>query len=205
MGDSLCERRTPWSTSRWRSCSGPLETLRAWVNSTGGPAFNSRIGGGRMRLASTWFLPTVALLTACSGIPLKQRQDALSARYEAYAGAPVKQFTWIGHYDSWEPIGTNQLVVWTTPFQAYLIKVAPPCDNLQFVQPDRTDFHREYRFRTLRLREGGARLALPDPGDPPGRLPAHATGHAQGSACGRREASTVYPGSAPSGSPAPAA
>jgi len=33
----------------------------------------------------------------------------------------------------WSPVGTNELVIWTTPFQAYLIKVAPPCDNLQFV------------------------------------------------------------------------
>jgi len=80
-----------------------------------------------------WLLPAFVLLTACSGIPLKERQDAQRSRYEAYAGAPVDQFTWLGRYDSWQPIGTNELVVWTTPFQAYLIKVAPPCDNLNFV------------------------------------------------------------------------
>jgi len=80
-----------------------------------------------------WLVPASALLTACSGIPLKERQDAQRSRYEAYAGAPVDQFTWLGRYDSWQPIGTNELVVWTTPFQAYLIKVAPPCDNLNFV------------------------------------------------------------------------
>jgi hypothetical protein len=79
---------------------------------------------GKLKFHGTWLLPTVALLTACSGIPLKQRQDAQRARYEAYAGAPIQQFTWIG---------TNELVVWTTPSQAYLIKVAPPCDNLEFV------------------------------------------------------------------------
>jgi hypothetical protein len=86
-----------------------------------------------MRLARIWLLPTVALVTACSGIPLKQGEAAQRARYEAYAGAPVNQFTWIGGYNSWAPVGTNELVVWTTPFQAYLIKVAPPCDNLEFV------------------------------------------------------------------------
>jgi len=80
-----------------------------------------------------WLLPAFVLLTACSGIQLKERQDAQRSRYEAYAGAPVDQFTWLGRYDSWQPIGTNELVVWTTPFQAYLIKVAPPCDNLNFV------------------------------------------------------------------------
>ena len=80
-----------------------------------------------------WMLSAALLLTACSGIPLKERQDAQRSRYDAYAGPPIESFTWLGRYDSWQPIGTNELVVWTTPFQAYMIKVAPPCDNLEFV------------------------------------------------------------------------
>jgi len=97
-----------------------------------------RLKGQWRRLAPTLLptlrlLPALTLLTACSGIPLKQRQDAERARYESYAGAPVNQFTWLGRFDSWTPIDTNELVVWTTPFQAYLIKVAPPCNDLQFV------------------------------------------------------------------------
>jgi hypothetical protein len=79
-----------------------------------------------------WLLSATALLTACSGIPLKQRQDEQRARYEAYAGPPIEQFTYLGRYDSWQPIGTNELVVWTTINQAYLITVAPPCENLEF-------------------------------------------------------------------------
>jgi hypothetical protein len=86
-----------------------------------------------VKFHSAWLLSATALLTACSGIPLKQRQDALRARYEAYAGPPIEKFTYLGRYDSWQPMGTNELVVWTTPFQAYLITVAPPCDNLEFV------------------------------------------------------------------------
>jgi hypothetical protein len=85
-----------------------------------------------LKIPGAWLLSATALLTACSGIPLKQRQDEQRARYEAYAGPPIEKFTWLGRYDSWQSIGTNQLVVWTTPFQAYLIKVAPPCENLQF-------------------------------------------------------------------------
>ena len=77
-------------------------------------------------------VPLLVLLSACSGIPLKQRQDAQRARYESYAGPPVDSFTWLGRYDSWQPIGTNELVVWTNIKQAYLIKVAPPCENLEF-------------------------------------------------------------------------
>lgn len=85
----------------------------------------------KLRTAA-WLLPGVALLTACSGIPLKQRDQERRDRYESYAGAPIERFTYLGRYDSWEPIGTNELVVWTSINQAYLIKVAPPCDNLQF-------------------------------------------------------------------------
>jgi hypothetical protein len=88
---------------------------------------------GKLEIHGAWVLSAVALLTSCSGIPLKERQDAQRSRYVAYAGAPIDKFTWLGRYDSWQPIGTNELVVWTTPFQAYLIKVAPPCDNLEFV------------------------------------------------------------------------
>ena len=88
-----------------------------------------RFGG----LNGAWLLPAVAVLTACSGIPLKDRQDAQRARYESYAGSPIDSFTWLGRFESWEPIGTNEVVVWTTINQAYLIKVAPPCDNLEFV------------------------------------------------------------------------
>jgi hypothetical protein len=86
----------------------------------------------KLKLHGAWLLAAAALLTACSGIPLKERDDAQRSRYEAYAGPPIDQFTWLGHYDGWEPISPNELVVWTSPFQAYLIKVAPPCDNLQF-------------------------------------------------------------------------
>ena len=85
-----------------------------------------------LKFQATWLLSATALLAACSGIPLKQRQDAQRARYEAYAGPPIEQFTYLGRYDSWQPIGTNELVVWTTINQAYLITVAPPCENLEF-------------------------------------------------------------------------
>ncbi len=85
-----------------------------------------------MRLPNVWLLVAMILLTACSGIPLKERDAAERARYEAYAGPPISQFTWLGSYYGWDPISTNELVVWTSPFQAYLIKVAPPCQDLPF-------------------------------------------------------------------------
>ena len=44
-----------------------------------------------LRFQAAWLLSATALLAACSGIPLKQRQDEQRARYEAYAGPPIEQ------------------------------------------------------------------------------------------------------------------
>jgi hypothetical protein len=70
-----------------------------------------------------------ATAAANSGTPAQQQ--AL-ARYSAYAGPPIESFTWLGHFYSWEPLSRNQLVVFTTPSDAYLVKIWPPCD-MRFV------------------------------------------------------------------------
>jgi hypothetical protein len=75
-----------------------------------------------------------ALLTACSGIPLKQREAAERARFEAYAGKPVDHLTWLTEYNGWEPISHYQLVLWTDINQAYLITVFQPCTDLMFAR-----------------------------------------------------------------------
>jgi hypothetical protein len=87
-----------------------------------------------MHLRGACLLAAVALITACSGIPLKQREAAERARFEAYAGKPVDHFTWLTHYEGWEPISRNQLVVWTDINQAYLISVFSPCTDLMFAR-----------------------------------------------------------------------
>jgi hypothetical protein len=75
----------------------------------------------------------LALLGACaSGIA--QRQSQVRDRYDAYAGPPVDHFTWLGRYDSWEPIAKDELVVFTTPWDAYLLKVWPTCPDLLFAR-----------------------------------------------------------------------
>jgi hypothetical protein len=85
-----------------------------------------------LNIRTVWLLATASVLSACSGIPLKEREQAERERYEAYAGQPVDHFTWFGHYDGWDPIGPHELVVWTDINTAYLVKVASPCENLQF-------------------------------------------------------------------------
>ena len=78
---------------------------------------------------------TVAVLAACqSGIPRHESQAQMRERYAAYAGQPLDRMTWLGHFYSWESLGDNRLVVYTTPSDAYLLSVTPPCTDLNFVQ-----------------------------------------------------------------------
>ena len=84
-----------------------------------------------------WRLAAVAalaaLLAACAGIPLHVSDQEVRDRYDAYSGEPIDHFTWLDrHFDSWQPIGRYELVLFTSPSDAYLIKVFPPCENLQF-------------------------------------------------------------------------
>ena len=86
-------------------------------------------------------LLTLALLGACKtepstsedvgGTVMKEDQNSALARYTKYAGEPVKQFNWLGKFDSWESLSDDQLVVFTTPTSPYLLKVWT-CRNLSF-------------------------------------------------------------------------
>jgi Family of unknown function (DUF6491) len=74
-------------------------------------------------------LLAAAVLAGCaSGIPRHTSDQELRDRYAAYAGPPINEFTWLGHFYSWEALGKTELVVFTTPSDAYLLKVWPPCD-----------------------------------------------------------------------------
>ncbi|MHB8815294.1 MAG: DUF6491 family protein [Steroidobacteraceae bacterium] len=88
----------------------------------------------RSHVQVAWVLVAAALLASCSGIPLKQREAAERNRFEAYAGKPVDHLTWLTHYEGWEPISPDQLVVWTDINQAYLITVFHPCTDLMFAR-----------------------------------------------------------------------
>ena len=79
-----------------------------------------------------WLLSMVFMLTACSGIPLKERRIEKRDRYHRYAGVPVESFTHIRSYDSWTPIDKRELVVWTSINDAYLIKIEPGCEDILF-------------------------------------------------------------------------
>lgn len=84
------------------------------------------------RLLAT--LPVLAVLGACSGLPPRQDPATVRARYASYAGEPTDRITWMGRFDSWESLGNDQLLIFTTPSDAYLLAVTPPCTDLPFVQ-----------------------------------------------------------------------
>jgi hypothetical protein len=86
-------------------------------------------------LARALLAGTLALLAACSSTVPRHESDAQQrARYASYAGAPQDSFTWLGRYYSWDALGDNHLVLFTTPNDAYLITVQPPCTDLDFAQ-----------------------------------------------------------------------
>jgi hypothetical protein len=80
------------------------------------------------------FVGLVALIGACSSSGPRLTDAQQRERYAAYAGPPVDRFTWLGRFYSWQTLGDNQLVVFTTPSEAYLLTVQAPCNDLPFTQ-----------------------------------------------------------------------
>ncbi|MGN6655866.1 MAG: DUF6491 family protein [Rhodanobacter sp.] len=75
----------------------------------------------------------VAVLAACSSVPLAQREQQRQAAYASAAGAPVRSFHFFTLW-SWEPLGDRQVVVYTRPSQAWLLDLDGPCQDLPFTQ-----------------------------------------------------------------------
>lgn len=73
-----------------------------------------------------------ACATTGGGIERSTGDKAL-ARYEPYVGEPVDSFTMFRH-DSWVPIDRNQLVLYTSINDAYLLTVTGPCYELPYAQ-----------------------------------------------------------------------
>lgn len=75
---------------------------------------------------------TATMLVACASDPQQLERDSQrQAAYAAAAGAPVRTFRFFGPLYSWEPLGNEQLVVYTRPTQAWLLDVSG-CSNLSF-------------------------------------------------------------------------
>ena len=76
-------------------------------------------------------LSSVALLSGCAATLKKLNEPKLN--YTEYAGEPVKSFYMRSTDNGWSPVSKDQVVVWAGINEAYLIKVAGYCPDLQFV------------------------------------------------------------------------
>jgi hypothetical protein len=72
------------------------------------------------------------LLAGCVAPPPTKADLAAEANFVKYAGPPVEGFTYLGTYSDLRTLGNNELVVWTTVNDAYLIRVVDPCPQLRF-------------------------------------------------------------------------
>lgn len=82
----------------------------------------------RLTLAAS--LLAMAGCASTGGGP-SEREAAQLERYRSFAGAPVKDFHF-WQLDRWEVLGDLELVVWTTPREAYLLQLQRPCTGLDF-------------------------------------------------------------------------
>lgn len=68
-------------------------------------------------------LTAVLLLVAACASNLRQQQAQLRTAYTAAAGPNVPQFRYTRPLYSWQPLGDQELVVYTQPRKAYLLSL----------------------------------------------------------------------------------
>lgn len=73
---------------------------------------------------------SLTMLTGCVSTLKKLNEPKLD--YREYAGEPVKSFDMRSYDGGWSAVSKDQLVVWSGINEAYLIKVAGYCPDLQF-------------------------------------------------------------------------
>lgn len=76
-------------------------------------------------------LVAAALASGCASSSGISRSEELLDKYEPYLGEPVTNFTAF-RQQSWQPISRNQLVLWTSINDAYLLTVTNNCPNMMF-------------------------------------------------------------------------
>lgn len=83
------------------------------------------------RLILSCVFVSLAALAACASSPKLSDSEKL-AMYRASAGAPVKDFSYLGTLTGWQPVGDSALAVWTKPKEAYLLDLGGPCLDLDY-------------------------------------------------------------------------
>jgi len=83
-----------------------------------------------MKVSLVAMAAAAMLLSGCVSTLKKLNEPKLD--YREYAGEPVKSFDLRNYDGGWSAVSKDQLVVWSGINQAYLIKVAGYCPDLQF-------------------------------------------------------------------------
>jgi uncharacterized protein DUF6491 len=77
-------------------------------------------------------LALVAVLAGgCATGMSRTRGDQVMDRYEPYLGEPIRSFTAF-HPQNWQPVNRNQLIVWTSMNDAYLLTIWDNCPELMY-------------------------------------------------------------------------
>ncbi|HTY94167.1 MAG TPA: DUF6491 family protein [Steroidobacteraceae bacterium] len=79
-------------------------------------------------------VPALALMAGCATGSHVLSPAPTREQFLQYAGPPIEGFTYLGHYDGFRTLGGNEVLIWTTINDAYLIKVLDPCPELPFAR-----------------------------------------------------------------------
>ena len=85
---------------------------------------------GVMAMRTLFAILLAMVVTSACANGLERNRDPL-AQYDGYIGEPVRSFTAF-RVQSWQPVDTNQLILWTGVNDAYLIKVEGYCPDLPY-------------------------------------------------------------------------
>ena len=90
----------------------------------------------RGALAAAALALSAGMTTASSARPATPSANAEVRSVEPAQGVgePVESFTILTGLYSWHALDDDTVVVWTTPWQAYLVELAFPSHDLKFVQ-----------------------------------------------------------------------
>jgi hypothetical protein len=80
---------------------------------------------------SHFLVLALAGVTAMAHADTREYEKKQLARFERYAGEPVKEFPMFSLWQ-WQVVGPTKLVVWPTIKDAYLLTVDKGCNNLEW-------------------------------------------------------------------------
>jgi hypothetical protein len=71
------------------------------------------------------------VVSGCASDLSRSSGDRVLERYEPYIGEPIRGFTAF-RMQSWQPVSRNQLILWTSISDAYLLTISNNCPDLMF-------------------------------------------------------------------------